>query len=94
MRAIKLHRKHIRSIKLQATSILTEIHKGKIKIWKIRSHRIGSTDLLRVDFGTTAAPGQLISRFFDLEKFERLWDVWLRGELLVVTNRKERTVNQ
>jgi len=94
MRAIKLHRKHIRSIKLQATSVLSEIHRGEIKIWKIRFHQIGAENLLRVDFATTAAPGQFFSRFFNLEKYDRWWDVWLKGDLLVVANQKERAISQ
>lgn len=94
MRAIKLHTRNFRSIKLQATSVLSDIHKGEIKIWKIRPHQIGAENLLRVDFETTAAPGQIFSRFFGLEKYNRWWDVWLKGELLVVATKIESAVSQ
>lgn len=93
-RAIKLHRKHIRNIKLQATSVLSDIHKGEIKIWRIRPHQIVAESLLRVDFETTAAPGQFFSRFFGLEKYNRWWDVWLKGELLVVATKNGGAVSQ
>jgi hypothetical protein len=94
MRAIKIHTKNFRSIKLQATSVLSDIHKGEIKIWKIRPHQIGVENLLRVDFETTAAPGQILSRFFGLEKYSRWWEVWLKAELLVVATKNERAVSQ
>lgn len=87
MKALKLHQKNLRSISREATTVLGALHPGIIAIHKIKPHRIGNENIIRIDFESSGSPGLSFGRFFQFEQIGRSRDLWLKGNLLVVADK-------
>jgi len=80
MKKLTLGRTTIHSIKIQVTCILRSLHVGDFQIKKLTPLRRASGNFVRVDFRTSADPGQTHGRVFAVERVGNCCDVWLEPE--------------
>jgi len=90
MKKLTLGKTTLHSIGIQVTSILRSLHEGEFEIRKLTPLRKTSGSFVRVDFRTSANPGQTHGRIFALEKVGHCCDVWLESE----TNSRGQNINE
>lgn len=69
--------KTIRSIELQASTILESLHVGDIEIRKIRPFRKDIGNFVRITYHTSMDPELLLCQNFALQRVGDCCDVWL-----------------